>query len=1415
MKKPSHRLLRSLFGGLVLWSTSNLHAPTANAAPFVCNGTLYISQAAGETSPTGLFDVIANTTPFGLGSRGGAFTRYNAMGFRYQDGYIYGIDPGTTGQPNLGGEIFRIDDTGQPVSLGTPPQVAALQAAGNRFIAGDFMTTTNPNTNGLYFIYSNSPNGQLVVLNVDNSPPTVEKEVFLAGQPRFADIAFNAVDGKFYGYDVAAQQIRFFDPNTVLASANGNTVPVSNIPAGTGGPGANQIGAAFFDASGTFYGYANNGNLYTADITTGNFRNLGSAPQVSQNDGAGCPLVPLFQKIPDSTSVPLGGTATYRYRVINNTDFALNNIQFVENVNDGSGRTITGVTNPFGGTQQLNPGGTILTITGLTIPARTTSGEIVVTMQMPTTQPATPLPNQALLLDSNNNPIVSSDDPSTPPLGDSTNITVQPTPGPAEVTIQKTGPANLTAPGQATYTITATNQSTVNTAINVMISDVIATGATFVRASEGGTYDTATRTVTWPTINIPPNSPPVTRTVTVNLPTSNPTAPGFENTATVNSTNDVLTTNNTATVGTVIPAAAGNADIVTTKSGPLTLAAPGQASYVITVTNNGPDTATDVVIQDVLAGTDDRTPVIASDGGTYNPGTRTVTWPTISIPPNTTVTRTVTVTYKTTGTFDNTASGNSPDDSTPGNNSSTVQTNIPASGSADIVLTKIGLGTNPLPSPGEVTYVIEATNNGPNSAVGVIITDEIDPDSTFVSASEQWSFSGGVVTWSAVNIAPGDSVTRTVTVNLPIAKQPQFTNFTSSTFAPGSPSTDPNPANNTRIPASTTVTDQPDLAISKDQTGSYVTGSAAQYRITVTNKGTQPTDGSLVTVTDTLPTGPPGLTPTGANGTGWNCTVTGQTVECTRSDVLQPGSSYPPITLAVTVNGAVGSNITNTSTVSGGGDNNPNNNSDIEDVVVIGLTDPDLTVAKQVDPNAPLVPGGVGNYILTVTNSGPGSTTAPVRVIDNLPSGLTLNGSATGNGWTCTVASRTITCTRNDALASGQSYPPITVPVSVTAAPGSQVTNSATVSGGGDPNLFNNGSTNTTTIGSTGGQIGLAKGASQPVANGDGTFNVVYTLLVRNFSNVALSSVQVTDNLFGNQNSTYNGATSFQVVSPPTVTGALTQGNPNFNGAGNLLSGTETLAVGQSATISLQVRVNPGGNPGPYNNQATTTARDPNGNLVSDLSANSPDIDNDGVPDLNPDPNGNGNPSDDSEPTPVTFPVSGSQFRLVKRITGVTRDGSPLSGVDFSRFVDDANDPDDNADWTGLTLAGFPALGDDNVLQSDDVVEYTIYYLADGSQTVTNARICDAIPQGTTFVSNSFSGSSGIQLRQGTTESNLTNEADSDKGQFFSPLSRADSVVPPCPDANNPTGAVFVNLGDVPNTGTNRLGFVRFRVKLD
>ncbi|MEO1902092.1 MAG: choice-of-anchor Q domain-containing protein [Alcanivorax sp.] len=87
-------------------------------------------------------------------------------------------------------------------------------------------------------------------------------------------------------------------------------------------------------------------------------------------------------------------------------------------------------------------------------------------------------------------------------------------------------------------------------------------------------------------------------------------------------------------------------------------------------------------------------------------------------------------------------------------------------------------------------------------------------------------------------------------------------------------------------------------------------------------------------------------------------------------------------------------------------------------------------------------------YTLTVGNQGPGDTLdSPVTLTDTLPAGLSAT-ALSGTGWNCNVA--TVSCTRDDVLAPGAGYPPVTLTVDVAGDAAASLTNQAMVTGGGD-----------------------------------------------------------------------------------------------------------------------------------------------------------------------------------------------------------------------------------------------------------------------------------------------------------------------------------------------------------------------------
>jgi uncharacterized repeat protein (TIGR01451 family) len=156
-------------------------------------------------------------------------------------------------------------------------------------------------------------------------------------------------------------------------------------------------------------------------------------------------------------------------------------------------------------------------------------------------------------------------------------------------------------------------------------------------------------------------------------------------------------------------------------------------------------------------------------------------------------------------------------------------------------------------------------------------------------------------------------------------------------------------------------------------------------------------------------------------------------------------------------------------------------------------------------------------------------------------------------------------------------------------------------------------------------EIGVAKAAATPVYNGDGSFDVTYTVKVNNYGNVDLTNVQLYDTL----SNTFPLPATFTIVGLPTSTDLTV--NSSFTGSGantGLLAAGQTLASGDSAIISFTVQIIPVGNPaGPFNNSVYAEGTSPIGVDVTDVSTDG----------SLSDPDSDGDPGNNSIQTPVTL----------------------------------------------------------------------------------------------------------------------------------------------------------------------------------
>ncbi|MBD2063224.1 DUF11 domain-containing protein [Funiculus sociatus GB2-A5] len=491
----------------------------------------------------------------------------------------------------------------------------------------------------------------------------------------------------------------------------------------------------------------------------------------------------------------------------------------------------------------------------------------------------------------------------------------------------------------------------------------------------------------------------------------------------------------------------------------------------------------------------------------------------------------------------------------------------------------------------------------------------------------------------------------------------------------------------------------------------------------------------------------------------------------------------------------------------------------------IRISAADLQIQKSLTTN-PVVAGSPITYNITVTNNGPSNVTG-ATVTDTVPAQIT------GVTWTCAITTGTGSCGQASGTGNAinttvnlNSGAVATFTVQGAISPitlSGELTNTATVTRPNDvtdPNPDNNTSTNTTTIqpnpvtptGIKSVRLSNDADASGSVTTGD---TVEYTITYFNGAPTPVTNLLVTDRIDTSKLRFVPGSYSF------TASGAGTTvtGNPNFNGTTdqNLTNPTSLGNLGGNGSqvvIKFQAVITaPAGTQ--ILNQATATSTGGTVDLsVSDATQNEGDL-----PQVIDDGNNQGNLPNPADDEPTVVNVGGNagnpRLRLVKRITSISRGGVPLRGVNFASFVDDPTDDNDNAaGWSQLSPVGVSQLASETSLQSGDEVEYTIYYLSDGTAPANNVRLCDPVPAATTFIPDSFGVGAGISVNQSGTVAPRTNVLDADEGTFFSPLTPLPAGNA-CPSQTNSDGAAIVNLGNVSNQSGSNFGFVRFRVKVN
>ncbi|OAQ42274.1 hypothetical protein A5893_03950 [Pedobacter psychrophilus] len=230
-------------------------------------------------------------------------------------------------------------------------------------------------------------------------------------------------------------------------------------------------------------------------------------------------------------------------------------------------------------------------------------------------------------------------------------------------------------------------------------------------------------------------------------------------------------------------------------------------------------------------------------------------------------------------------------------------------------------------------------------------------------------------------------------------------------------------------------------------------------------------------------------------------------------------------------------------------------------------------------------------------------------------------------------------------------------------------------------------------------KLGISKLAALSKKQINGSFDVTYTLNVKNHGNTPLNDIGIQDDL----TKTFVGSVVFNIVGTVNATGTL-KANPFYNGKFDvqLLSPGSTLIPSQTESISFTVNViitQPADSV--FYNIAT--------GLANSLGGNAEDESTNGI---NPDPNNDNNPSE-NEPTPITLIGSDSKFPagfspnndgVHDKFVIENTAGKLVSLEVYNRWGNVVYKNEDyKNDWTGIANKG--------VIIGQDLPDGTYYYV--------------------------------------------------------------------------------------------------------
>lgn len=500
-------------------------------------------------------------------------------------------------------------------------------------------------------------------------------------------------------------------------------------------------------------------------------------------------------------------------------------------------------------------------------------------------------------------------------------------------------------------------------------------------------------------------------------------------------------------------------------------------TFTVTLTNNGPDAATNVNVDDTFTnatfvsatstiGTCTGTGPVSCSIATLNPGESAVI--TLTLKASNVGTITNDVQYFSQTTFDPNANNNQPPTSS-----------ITVSPAADLSIT-ITDAPDPVTANANTVYTVKVANAGPDPATGANVAFQME-NGSIVSMSGAPFFCSGAGPSGSCNItsplAPGNY---TITVT---ARAPATAGSMSLTGTASSSTADPVTTNNTAV-QQTTVTAQADVQIQKTgPTAAQTAGSNVTFTTSVKNLG--PSSATGVVVTDPTPAGATFVSNSGACTTPFPCSLGTLTVNqiatITTTYALAPNASG---TMSNTAS------VTTSST-----DPVATNNSSTATVAIQQRAD--VQVIKTA-PEGGAAPGSNVTFTVTVKNNGPSNATNVV-VNDPTPAGLTFVSNTGGctTPYPCSLG----TLAPNQIVTISSTY-------SVSPNASGTITNTASVSTSTtDPTTTNNSSSASFTI-QPRADVSITKTGPATASAGE---VVSYTISVRNAGPSDAFDVQVQD----------------------------------------------------------------------------------------------------------------------------------------------------------------------------------------------------------------------------------------------------------------------------------------------------------------